>query len=266
MSLPPPRSGARVVITGASSGIGAELARLLAIRGHGLVLVARREDRLAELASRLTAEHGVPVEIRPCDLADRVARAGFVAELASLDVAALCNNAGFSTFGDVHELDPDREREEVELDVVAVHELTLAVLPGMVHRRAGAILLTGSLAGVQPIPGQATYAASKAFVNAFAEAVHTELRGTGVSCTLLAPGPVRTEFTKAAGVESTETTVPGFMWETAARVAQDAVTGMEKGRRRVVPGLPAHAMALGQYIPHSVLLPTIRRVYGRFGL
>jgi short-subunit dehydrogenase len=266
MSLPEPQADSRAVVTGASSGIGVELADLLAARGHALLLVARRRDRLTELAERLTAAHGVSVETRACDLADRAARQALTAELAGLDVCALCNNAGFTTVGEVHELDPDREREEVELDVVAVHDLTLAVLPGMVRRRRGSILITGSTAGIQPIPGQATYSASKAFANAFSEAVHTELRGTGVSCTLLAPGPVRTEFTKVAGIESTETTVPGFLWTSARQVAEAAVAGMETGRRRVVPGLPAQAMTLSQYVPHGVLLPAIRRVYGRYGL
>src|SRR5882672_4879074 len=144
MSLPESTAAGRVVITGASSGIGAAIAGLLAARGHALMLVARREERLAELAERLTAEHGVTVEPRPCDLADRMARRALSTDLAGLEVAALVNNAGFATFGDLHELDPEREREEVELNVAAVHELTLAVLHGMVRRRAGAILITGS--------------------------------------------------------------------------------------------------------------------------
>lgn len=266
MSLPEPQAESRAIVTGASSGIGAELADLLAARGHSLLLVARRQDRLTELADRLASAHGVTVETRACDLADPVSRRTLAADVASLNVSALCNNAGFTTVGNVYELDPDRERDEVELNVVAVHDLTLAVLPGMVRRRAGSILITGSTAGVQPIPGQATYSASKAFANTFSEAVHAELRGTGVSCTLLAPGPVRTEFTKVAGIEATETTVPGFLWTSARQVAEAAVAGMAKGRRRVVPGLPAQAMTLSQYVPHGVLLPAIRRVYGRFGL
>ncbi|HEY7046605.1 MAG TPA: SDR family oxidoreductase [Jatrophihabitantaceae bacterium] len=266
MSLPEPSADACVVVTGASSGIGAALAERLAARGHALVLVARRADRLTELAQRLAARHGAPAEIRACDLADCTARRELLAELADRDIAALCNNAGFATFGEVHELDAEREREEVELNVVAMHELTLAVLPGMVRRRSGAILITGSTAGFQPLPGEATYGASKAFANSFAEALHVELRGTGVSCTLLAPGPVRTEFTRVAGVASTETTVPGFVWETPSRVADAAVAGLERGRRRVVPGLPAQAMTLSQFVPHGVLLPVIRRVYRRYGL
>ena len=266
MSLPEPSADARVVVTGASSGIGAALAERLAARGHALVLIARRADRLTELAQRLTARHGAPAEIRACDLADRTARRELVAELADREIAALCNNAGFATFGEVHELDAEREREQVELNVVAMHELTLAVLPGMVRRRSGAILITGSTAGFQPLPGEATYGAAKAFANSFAEALHFELRGTGVSCTLLAPGPVRTEFTQVAGVASTETTVPGFVWETADRVADAAVAGLERGRRRVVPGVSAQAMTLSQYVPHGVLLPVIRRVYRRYGI
>ncbi len=266
MSLPEPAADRPVVITGASSGIGAALAGRLAARGHALVLVARRAERLTELAERLSASHGVGVDTRVCDLTDRAARRELTSDLADRPLAALCNNAGFATFGDLQELEGEREREQVELNVVAMHDLTLAVLPGMVRRRAGAILITGSTAGVQPIPGQATYAASKAFANSFAESLHVELRGTGVSCTLLAPGPVRTEFTKVAGVESTETTVPGLLWESADHVAAVAMAGLAAGRRRVVPGLPAQAMTLSQYVPHSVLLPVIRRVYGLFGV
>src|SRR5882757_7266458 len=107
MSLPEPTTDGRSVITGASSGIGAALAGLLAARGHALVLDTRREDRPAERAGRLTAEHGVTVETSPCDLADRTARRALSTELAGLEVTALCNNAGFATFGDLHELDPE---------------------------------------------------------------------------------------------------------------------------------------------------------------
>jgi uncharacterized protein len=266
MSIPTPTAQNRAVVTGASSGIGSALADLLATRGHAVVLVARREDRLAAQAAELRERHGVTVEVRPCDLADRAARRALVAELAEREIAVLCNNAGFATFGELRELDAAREREEVEVNVVAVHDLTLAVLPGMVRRRAGAVLVTGSTAGVQPLPGQATYSATKAFANTFAESLHGELHGTGVTCTLLSPGPVRTEFTRVAGVESAETAVPGFVWESARRVAEAAVAGMERGRRRVVPGLPASAMTLSQYVPHGLLLPVARRIYGRYGL
>ncbi|MFD7324715.1 SDR family NAD(P)-dependent oxidoreductase [Streptomyces sp. NPDC059875] len=180
MSLPTPTSRSRAVVTGASSGIGAALAEGLAARGHSLILVARRQDRLDALAGQLTERYRVQAEVRPCDLGDREERAKLVAELAPRDIAVLCNNAGFATYGPLSTLAPERERLQVELDVMAVHEPTLAVLPGMLERRAGAILITGSTAGNQPGPNNTTYAASKAFANTFAESLHAELAGSGV--------------------------------------------------------------------------------------
>ena len=264
MSLPEPSPNGRAVITGASSGIGAALAELLARRGHSLIVVARREDRLVELSNRLSAEHGVTVEVRAVDLADRDARRRLADELGGREIEVLCCNAGFGSFGLLHELDASRERDVVEVNVVAVHDLVLAILPGMVERDAGAILITGSTAGNQPLARNASYAASKAFANSLAESLHSELTGTGVACTLLAPGPVLSEFMQEAGGKHAENNVPGFVWETAARVAEEAVAGMERGKRRVAPGLPARVMGLSQYVPHGLLLPVAKRVYDRY--
>ncbi|MGZ4543160.1 MAG: SDR family NAD(P)-dependent oxidoreductase, partial [Mycobacteriaceae bacterium] len=185
MSLPTPTSDSRAVVTGASSGIGAALADELAARGYSLIIVARRAELLNALASRLSSEHGVQVEVRAVDLSDPAARAPLATELAERDISVLCNNAGVATFGPVAELDHDVERDLVQLNAVAVHDLTLAVLPGMLARRSGGILITGSAAGNLPVPNNATYAASKAFVNSFAESLRGELSGTGVNVTLL---------------------------------------------------------------------------------
>lgn len=264
MSLPSPRPESRAVITGASSGIGAHLARGLAARGHALILVARRAEQLKELAQEIEGQYGVDVEIRPCDLANREARAALRAELAGRDISILCNNAGFATFGQVKDLDPAREIEQVELNAVAVHELTLTVLPGMVTRGSGAILITGSTAGHQPMPGSATYSASKAFANTFSEALNEELRGSGVSCTLLAPGPVRTGFADVAGIKAIEGVGGNFAWLSAARVADTALRGMERGHRMVVPGAFATLQTLGgRYTPRAMLLPILSKVLGR---
>ncbi len=262
MSLPQPHPQARAVITGASSGIGEELARQLAARGHSLILVARRVAKLEALAAELRKAHKVKVELRPCDLADRAARMQLRDELAAQEVSILCNNAGFATFGKLAELDAAREREELELNAVAVQDLTLAVLPGMIRRKSGAILVVGSTSGHQPTPANATYAASKAFANSFAEALHSELRGTGVSCTLLAPGPTRTGFTEVAGITKIEGIGP--MWVSAESVARAGIEGMERGKRIVIPGFVAQMQTVGgRYMPRAVLLPVLKQVFSR---
>jgi short-subunit dehydrogenase len=260
VSLPAPAAGARAVVTGASSGIGRELARGLAARGHALLLVARRAGRLAQLAADLRARHGVDVDVRQCDLGDRADRGRLRDELASLEVSVLCSNAGFATCGSLLDADPEREAEELEVNGAAMQELTLAVLPGMLARRSGAILITGSNAGEQPIPTAATYAASKAFANTFAEALHHELKGSGVTCTLLAPGPVRTEWSQVAGVANIEGH-RWIVWMTPERVARDALRGLERGRRIVIPGAMAKAQALaGRYTPRGLMFPILGRI------
>lgn len=263
MSIPTPNPEARAIVTGASSGIGTALAESLAKRGHSLILIARREDRLHDLADRLSADHAVDVEVTPCDLADREARTKMLSELSTREISVLCLNAGFATYGSLIGLEPDRERDEVEVNVVAVHDFAVALLPAMVRRGAGAVLVTGSTAGNQPSPNNATYAATKAFANTLAESLHGELTGTGVTCTLLAPGPVKTEFSKVAGIGRLEKLLPGFAWVTAADAADKAITGMERGRRRVVPGMLGKINHLaGVYMPRFILAPILRRVYG----
>jgi short-subunit dehydrogenase len=256
----PARHRGWAVVTGASSGIGREMAGRLAARGHRLLLVARRKDRLDELARSLRTAHRARVEVRACDLADRAARAELVRELAGLEVSVLANNAGFTTCGYLADGDPLAEAAEVEVDVVAMHELTLAVLPGMLARRSGSVLITGSTAGMQPVPGAATYAASKAFVNTFAESLHAELRGTGVSCTLLAPGPVRTEFMAVGGAAELEAK-QWMAWKTPRTVARSGLRAARRGRRIAVPGLVAKAQGLaGRHVPHRLTFVVVRRL------
>ena len=264
MPLPSCRSSSPAVITGASSGIGEQLAAQLAARGYSLILVARRVDKLQALATRLQQQYQVKVTLRPCDLANHGARHQLIAELQQQDISILCNNAGFATFGRVHELDAAREREEVELNVVAVHDLTLAVLPGMVSRQSGAILIVGSTSGHQPTPANATYAATKAFANSFAESLHSELQGTGVTCTLLAPGPTKTGFTEVAGITKIDGAGGSLVWVTAERVAREAIEGMASNRRIVIPGFIAQVQTLGgRYTPRVILLPVLKQVFSR---
>src|SRR3954470_1624069 len=261
MSLPAPETNTTVVVTGASSGIGAELARELSRRGHHVTLVARRRERLDELAADL-GEATAP----PADLADPAGRAELLGVLRNSGraVVGLCNNAGFGTFGRFWELDAGSERDAVGLNVVAVHELTLEMVPKMVQRGTGAILNVGSVAGGQPMPGNATYGATKAFVNSLSEALHHELRGTGVSCTVVTPGPVRTEFMEASEAPDLERRAPGFLWESAEDVARRSVEGMERGKRVVIPGAVAKVLyGAGRFSAHAVSLPVTRAAYKR---
>jgi short-subunit dehydrogenase len=261
MALPPTRPGATCLITGASSGIGAELARGLAARGHGVTLVARREDRLRELAAELTEVHGVLAEVIAADVSTNEGRADLAAAIGErrLDVEVLVNNAGFGSGGRFTDLDGEREAQMVRTNVEAVVALSAAYLPAMVERARGAVLNVGSSAGFQPFPGHATYAATKSFVNTFSEALHQELKGTGVTCTVLCPGPVKTEFFDAqpAAYEA----APKPLRISAAAVARQAVDAMLAGRRVVVPGVMAKSLVTqARFAPRPILLPIWDRV------
>jgi len=262
MALPPGTLDSTVLVTGASSGIGAELARGLADRSYNVVLVARREDRMAELGERLRLRHGIHADVVACDLGDAAARAALVAELegGEREVVGVCNGAGFGTVADFAEADLAREQALVRVNVEALHHLTGAFLPRMRRQGVGAILNVASIAAFQPLPGFATYAASKAFVQSFSEAVHAELAGTGVSVTCLCPGFTRTEFGAVAGVPEDGGVAPGFLTMDAADVARAGIEGMVAGRRSVVPGVQNRASVLGgRLAPRSLLLPLARR-------
>lgn len=263
MSLPTPTPESRVVITGASSGIGAALAAAFARRGHSLVLVARRQDRLHGLADVLRAEHGISAEAVACDLAAPAARRELIAHLEVIDVSVICLNAGFATYGPFADADPGRALEQVQVNVNAVHDLAVAAVPRLLRRGSGGLLITGSTAGNQPSPNNATYAATKAFANTLAESLHGELAGSGVTCTLLAPGPVRTEFAEVSGLGKLTQRLPRFAWATAEQAAEAAVRGLEAGRMRVVPGVTAKLQdAGGRHMPRTLLNPVLRKVYG----
>ena len=256
VSLPQPDSRAAVVITGASSGIGAELARGLAGRGFSLLLVARRGDRLDDLANEVGKEYSVAVEVMPLDLSHGRSRAKLADRLRAEPIAGLCNSAGFGTSGVFYTLPLERESEEVTLNALASMELTHAALPGMVQRGAGAVLNIASIAGFQPMPYMAVYSATKAFVQTFSEAVHEELHGTGVSVTVLCPGPVPTEWAAIANAE--RFSVP-IVQVSPQGVAEAAIGAMMAGRRTVVPGVvPKVVSTGGRFAPRSLLLPAIR--------
>ena len=261
MALPEPVPSSTCLITGASSGIGADIARELAARGHAVTLVARREDRLKKLANELSVAHGVHAEVAACDVSDPRARERLVAgiEERNVDVEVLVNNAGFGTAGHFVDLDRDRELEMVRTNVEAVVDLCSTYVPQMVQRGRGAVLNVASVAAFQPLPRQATYAASKAFVLSFSEALHQELGDSAVSVTALCPGPVPTEFTEVAGIEAE---IPPILATTAEENARAAVKAMEKGRRGVIPGPVNMVSAMSARVtPHSVLLPLLNRFY-----
>jgi len=263
MSLPRPDENSVVVVTGASAGTGRELARQLGARGHALVIVARRKGRLEEVAAELRDRHDVRVDVHPCDLADQDARDGLIAALRSDGrfVAALCNDAGQGTYGRLQELPFEQEIEQVRVNVDALFELTGAVLPEMVSRGTGAILNVGSLAGFQPLPRNVTYGATKAFVNSFSQGLNADLAGSGVSCTVLCPGPVASEFFDAAEVPSWTRAGPKFLWASPAEMAKACIGAMEKGKRMVYPRFTWGVTALGgRILPRQVLLPATGRV------
>jgi len=219
------------LVTGASSGIGEQFARSLAARGLDLVLVARRADRLEQLASELPTE----THVVPCDLAtDAASLPNRVAELG-LEISLLVNNAGFGTSGPFLEHDPVRDAEQVRLNCEAVVTLTHAFLPGRVERRRGGIINVASTAGMQPIPYESVYAATKAFAISFTDALHTELRGSGVRVLAVNPGPVPTEWQQVAGYEEGRVSVvPGAI--PAEQVVSEALAAYDRGRRSVIPG------------------------------
>ena len=261
MALPTPAPDRTAIVTGASSGIGTELARQLAGRGHGVTLVARSADKLESLADELRAT-GVRAEVLATDLGDRAARAELtdrVAELG-LEVSILVNNAGLSTVGPVAASDPEREMHMVEVDVMAVVDLTSRFLPAMVERGRGAILNVASTAAFQPLPGQAGYGGSKAFVLSYTRSLGGELRGTGVTATVLCPGPVDTGFGEAAGFskEEAESSLPSFMWEPADAVARCGLEALDKGRPVAIPGVANRVGATFAHLaPKQLLVPLL---------
>lgn len=185
------------LVTGASAGIGLAFAQALAERGYDLIVTARRRERLEELAAGLCAKHaGMRVEIVVADLADTTATEQIAAETVRLgmNVELLVNNAGFGTHGRFETIAPDREREEIALNVAAVVALTHAFLPAMLERGRGGVINIASTAAFQPVPWMAVYGATKAFVRSFSEALHEEVRARGVRVLALCPGPTATEF------------------------------------------------------------------------
>jgi hypothetical protein len=248
-------------VTGASAGIGADLARELSKRGYGMTLVARRVDALHSLAKELNGR----VEVIACDLGLAEQRIELLREVErrGLRIDVLVNNAGLGTMGPIATTDVDRELQMVRVNVEAVVDLCSRVLPAMVERRSGAILNVSSTAAFTPMPGQSGYAATKAFVQSYTDALRAEVARYDITVTSLCPGPVRTEFVAEAGAtdELFSKVVPEFMWETPDLVAKAGIDALAAGRRVVMPGVANRVLSHAeQHLPRSVLVPLIARV------
>lgn len=243
------------LITGASAGIGEEFARQLARRGSDLILVARRKDRLEKLAEEVpTTAHVIECDLgsEAAKLPDKVAKLGVAVDL-------LINNAGFGTRGRFLELDPEREAEIVRVNCEAIVTLTHAFLPAMVERRRGGLITVASTAGMQPLPYETTYGASKAFAISFMEALSMELRGTGVRCLVVNPGPVKTEWQQVAGYDENTRIMPGMI--SAEECAADALRAYDRGKRSVIPGRLFPWVMRGSVAPKPIKLRVTERIY-----
>lgn len=223
--------GRHAVVTGASSGLGADFARELARRGADLTLVARREDRLRSLQRELA---GVEVRLAVLDLTAPQAPDQLRRDLDGQPVDILVNNAGFGLYGEFSKLDWGRERSMIELDVIVPVHLTKLFLPGMLDRGSGYILNVASIGAYQASPLYASYSAAKSFVLYFTEALSYELRGSGVTATALSPGIVSTEFLQVTGQQATRYQRMTMM--DSPTVARIGIDGMLKGRPSLVPG------------------------------
>jgi uncharacterized protein len=248
-------AGRTALVTGASAGIGREIARALAREVGTLVLVARRRDRLDELAGDLTAaQPKLRVIVRAVDLLDRAATSAVIDGLEREGVAidVLVNNAGFGDYGLFEKSGWAKLEQLLELNVVSCTYLLHRLVPPMVGRGSGAILNVGSTAGMFPSPAFAVYSASKAYVNLLSEALYAELHGTGVTVTVLCPGPVPTEFQEVAG-SAGKNPMPKALYIDAVQCAAEAITGIKEGKARVIPGAGMRAAMLSvESLPKAV--------------
>jgi uncharacterized protein len=256
--------GYNALITGASAGIGREFARQLAGCARSMILVARREERLVELRDELRLQHPkLDVHMRKVDLADLAQLKELIEWLnrERIDVDLLVNNAGLGDTGPFATSDPIRNEQMTLVNVVALTSLTRHLLPRMIAKRRGGILNVSSSAGFLPIPGDAVYAATKAYVTSFSEALRAELRGTGVSVCALCPGPVHTEFQEVAsrpGRRVKPSPGPEFLQVAVEQVVREALTALEADRPLVIPG---SAMKVAMFLSRLMPMPVVRLVF-----
>ncbi len=250
---------ATALITGASSGIGLELARLFAADGHDLIVVARREDRLLALASYLNDRHDIAVYVLPVDLSDRTVPQHIVRELGEMQVDYLINNAGFGLAGDFAELPADRQLDMIQVNLTTLTHLTRAFLPAMIERDSGGVMNVASTAAFQPGPNMSVYYATKAFVLSLTEGIAEELADTGVNVCCLCPGPTSTEFVTGAGIENT--LLFRFARSRVEPVAKAGYKGLMDGKVVAVPGwknkIGVQALRIS---PRSVVRKLVKKI------
>lgn len=245
------------LITGASSGIGEQFARQLAGRGYELVLVARRKERLEALAEELTSK----THVVTCDLASEAEQLPGRVEKLGVQGDLLVNNAGFGLRGRFLDAPEGRDAEMVRVNCEAVVLLTRAFLPGMIERGRGGVITVASTAGMQPLPYEATYSASKAFALTFSDALHAELRGTGVRVLAVNPGPVPTEWQQVARYDEVGAeTFPGKI--EADQVVREALRAYDRGKRSIIPGrFFRNFMRINSPTPRALQLRVAERLY-----
>lgn len=266
MTFPSPARDSYALVTGASQGIGEAMARDFAAEGHNLIIVARREDVLTRLAEELEKDYGVDVIVAARDLsvADDVDK--LLSLIDEKRISICVNSAGIASFGPFLDQDWTYETNQFNLNATAVFRITKAVLDQMVPRGEGALCNVGSAAGNVPIPNNATYVLTKAGVNAFTEALHYELKKTGVHCTLLAPGPVRDAVIPEEEQSIVDKVVPDFLWTTYESCSRETIEAMKKNRRRITPGPLSKAMdAVSSYAPRGALAPVMGWFYAKMG-
>jgi short-subunit dehydrogenase len=248
------------LVTGASSGIGLDLARLLAERGHDLILVARSRATLDQLAADLSAKHGISATSIPADLSDPATPQRLYDDLAArrVTIDLLINNAGFGLFGSFVQQDEHRITELLQVNITALTALTRLFLPGMIARNRGRVMNVASTAGFQPGPYMAIYYASKAYVISFTEAVSEELRHTDVTLTALCPGPTLTNFADVAQMTFTNLFNTPFLMSSIA-VARYGYDAMMRGQRIAIPGIINRVVAFSNRLAPRRLATTISR-------
>lgn len=253
------------VVTGASSGLGIDFASELAKDGYDLVLVARTTAALESVAADLHTKHATATHVLTHDLAKPGAGASLAAEIAQLGIEpeVLINNAGFGDNSDFADADAAMLAEMTQLNVVTLTDLTRALLPGMLAKKKGRIMLLASTAAFQPGPHMAVYCATKAYVLSFGEAIAYELRGTGVTVTTVCPGATKTGFQKAANIDESSPFLKSGMM-TSAEVARQGYRAMKSGLPVVVTGVPnLLSAAMGRHMPHALVLPLAARLLAK---